>query len=53
MRDERGGKPEAFMHSEGDTDLAEFWTALGGEGAVATAGMSAIATYSSCLWSLI
>jgi gelsolin len=37
MRDERGSKPEAFMHSEGDNDLDEFWAALGGAGPVASA----------------
>jgi hypothetical protein len=39
MRDERGGKPVCTMHAEGekDPDLADFWKALGGEGAVKSA----------------
>lgn len=37
IRDERGGKPEAEMFSEGDSDAGPFWDALGGEGPVKSA----------------
>jgi len=35
MRDERGGKPNCTLHNEGDSDLADFWKALGGQKPIA------------------
>jgi len=37
MRDERGGKPNCTLHNEGDSDLADFWKALGGQKPIAPA----------------
>jgi len=40
MRDERGGKPHCTLHNEGDSDLADFWKALGGQKPIAPADNS-------------
>lgn len=39
MKDERGGKPEAYIYTEGDSDagLNKFWDALGGKGSIKSA----------------
>jgi len=39
LRDERGGKPEAYIYEEGDSDdgLSKFWDALGGKGKIKSA----------------
>jgi len=39
LRDERGGKPEAYVFEEGDTDatMNKFWDALGGKGKIKSA----------------
>jgi len=39
LRDERGGKPEAYIFEEGDNDsvMDKFWDALGGKGKIKSA----------------
>jgi len=39
LRDERGGKPETYIYTEGDSDkgLDTFWDALGGKGQIKSA----------------